>query len=98
MIDIEFSVQFLVLANAQRFANLTRNLGNIALLKMAAGHGLIADELAERGRDAYREFRRVQHSLRLNGAQYARVPPAQVARHAEAVRALWNAVFSARGP
>jgi len=98
MIDIEFSVQFLVLANAQRFANLTRNLGNIALLKMAAGHGLIADELAERGRDAYREFRRVQHSLRLNGAQYARVPAAQVARHAEAVRDLWNAVFSARGP
>ena len=98
MIDIEFSVQFLVLAHAQRFANLTKNLGNIALLKMAAGHGLIPDELAERCRDAYREFRRVQHSLRLNGAQYARVPAAQVARHAEAVRALWQAVFSARGP
>ena len=98
MIDIEFSVQFLVLAHAQRFANLTKNLGNIALLKMAAGHGLIPDELAERCRDAYREFRREQHSLRLNGAQDARVPAAQVARHAEAVRALWQAVFSARGP
>ena len=41
---------------------------------MAAGLGLIPDALAERCRDAYREFRRLQHALRLNGAQYARVP------------------------
>ena len=96
MIDIEFSVQFLVLAHAQRFADLTGNLGNIALLKMAAGHGLIADALAERCRDAYREFRRVQHALRLNGAPYARVPAEQVASHAAAVRELWAAVFTSR--
>jgi [glutamine synthetase] adenylyltransferase / [glutamine synthetase]-adenylyl-L-tyrosine phosphorylase len=96
MIDIEFSVQFLVLAHARRFADLTGNLGNIALLKMAAGHGLIADSLAERCRDAYREFRRVQHALRLNGAPYARVPAEQVASHAAAVRELWAAVFTSR--
>jgi [glutamine synthetase] adenylyltransferase / [glutamine synthetase]-adenylyl-L-tyrosine phosphorylase len=96
MIDIEFSVQNLVLAQARRFPDLTQNLGNIALLKMAAGHGLVPDALAERCRDAYREFRRVQHALRLNGAQYARVPPAQVAQHAAAVRELWAAVFTAR--
>jgi len=98
MIDIEFSVQFLVLGFSSQFRTLTANLGNIALLRIAAGHGLIPEALAERCRDAYREFRRVQHSLRLNGAQYARVPLAQVARHAEAVHALWQAVFSARGP
>ena len=62
---------------------------------MAAGHGLIDAELAERCRDAYREFRRIQHSLRLNGAAYARVPPAQVAAHTAAVKALWSRVFSA---
>jgi glutamate-ammonia-ligase adenylyltransferase len=96
MIDIEFSVQYLVLGFSSRFASLTGNLGNIALLKMAAGHGLIPDALAERCRDAYREFRRVQHALRLNGAQYARVPAAQVESHAAAVRELWAAVFTAR--
>jgi glutamate-ammonia-ligase adenylyltransferase len=96
MIDIEFSVQSLVLGHAHRFADLTGNLGNIALLKMAAGHGLIRAELAERCRDAYREFRRLQHGLRLNGAQYARVPAAQVEPHAEAVRALWDSVFTSR--
>jgi glutamate-ammonia-ligase adenylyltransferase len=94
MIDIEFAVQCLVLAHAHEHAELTQNLGNIALLKMAAGFGLIPAPLAERCRDAYREFRRLQHALRLNGAQYARVPHEQLAAHAEAVRALWQAVFA----
>jgi [glutamine synthetase] adenylyltransferase / [glutamine synthetase]-adenylyl-L-tyrosine phosphorylase len=93
MIDIEFAVQFLVLAHAQRFPDLTGNLGNIALLKMAGGHGLIGADLAERCRDAYREFRRIQHALRLNGAQFARVPQERVATHAAAVRELWASVF-----
>ncbi|HEU4351689.1 MAG TPA: bifunctional [glutamate--ammonia ligase]-adenylyl-L-tyrosine phosphorylase/[glutamate--ammonia-ligase] adenylyltransferase [Burkholderiales bacterium] len=93
MIDIEFAVQFLVLGFSSEFASLTGNLGNIALLKMAADHGLISAELAERSRNAYRAFRRVQHSLRLNGARYARVPREQVAAESEAVRALWQAVF-----
>jgi glutamate-ammonia-ligase adenylyltransferase len=94
MIDVEFAVQFLVLAHAHRFADLTQNLGNIALLGMAAGHGLIARELAERCRDAYREFRRIQHTLRLNGARYARVPAGEVAAQRAAVQALWQIVLS----
>ena len=94
MIDVEFAVQFLVLAHAQRFPDLTGNLGNIALLKMAAGHGLIAPELAERCRNAYREFRRLQHGLRLNDAKYARVPAAQVEAHIAAVQELWRGLFS----
>jgi glutamate-ammonia-ligase adenylyltransferase len=97
MIDIEFAVQFLVLAHARRHADLTANLGNIALLRMAAAHGLLDAALAERCRDAYREFRRLQHALRLNGAQYARAPREQVAAHADAVSQLWRALFAA-GP
>ena len=92
MIDIEFLVQYLVLAHAHRHPSLTENLGNIALLGRAASLGLIPAGLAEDCRTAYREFRRLQHSLRLNGAQYARVPPAQAA-HAAAVRQLWDSVF-----
>jgi glutamate-ammonia-ligase adenylyltransferase len=95
MIDIEFTVQFLVLAHAHRHPELTRNLGNIALLGMAAALGLIPHAPAEDCRNAYREFRRLQHALRLNGAQYARVPVEQVAAKSEAVRSLWKAVFSA---
>ena len=93
MIDIEFAVQCLVLGHAHRHPDLTGNLGNIALLRMAASHGLLDAQLAERCRDAYREFRRQQHALRLNGASYARVPREQVAAQAEAVAALWRAVI-----
>ncbi len=95
MIDIEFTVQFLVLSHAHRHPELTRNLGNIALLKVAADLGLMGDELAEKSRNAYRKFRRLQHALRLNGLKYARVPPEQVALKSAAVRELWKAVFSA---
>ena len=94
MIDIEFAVQFLVLAHAHRYPELTQNLGNIALLGIASSLGLIPDDLAEPCRNAYRKFRRLQHALRLNGAPYARVPQAQVARKSAAVRALWQAVFA----
>jgi glutamate-ammonia-ligase adenylyltransferase len=94
MIDVEFAVQHLVLGHAHEFAALTRNLGNIALLAMAAEVGLIGKEIAENARNSYREYRRLQHGLRLNGAQYARVPKEQVAAHVAAVLALWSAVFS----
>jgi len=94
MIDIEFAVQFLVLAHSHRHAELTRNLGNIALLNIAATLNLIPAGLAEACRNAYRDFRRLQHALRLNGAQYARVPLEQISAHAEAVRRLWKTVFS----
>jgi glutamate-ammonia-ligase adenylyltransferase len=94
MIDIEFAVQFLVLSHAHRHPGLTVNLGNIALLKICAGLGLIDEDLAESCRNAYRKFRRLQHRLRLNGEKYARVPPERVALKSKAVRNLWKAVFS----
>ena len=93
LIDVEFIVQYLILAHAHEFAELTGNLGNIALLKIAADLGLIPAALAEQVREAYREYRRRQHALRLNGDR-PRVPPAEVAEHIAAVRSLWKHVFS----
>jgi glutamate-ammonia-ligase adenylyltransferase len=94
MVDIEFIVQFLVLAHAHRHPDLVRNLGNIALLLMAGQLGLVDAALAAEVSNAYRTFRRIQHRLRLNGAERARVPPAEVEREAEAVQRLWNAVLA----
>ena len=92
LIDVEFIVQALVLGHAHSHPELTGNLGNIALLKIAAAHGLIPADLADAVRDAYREYRRMQHALRLNEAK-SRVDPALVADKAAAVRALWKYVF-----
>lgn len=93
MVDIEFIVQYLVLAYAHRHPRLLGNLGNIALLRIAGELGLIDIRLATACADAYRLYRKLQHALRLNGAQYARVPHADVQPQIDAVRALWRAVF-----
>lgn len=93
LIDVEFIVQALVLGNAWRYPELTANRGNIALLKMAAEAGLIPADLADAVRNAYRDYRRMQHALRLNN-QKSRVDPALVADKVAAVRQLWNLVFT----
>ncbi len=93
LIDVEFIVQYLVLGHAHEHAALTENRGNIALLARAGGLGLIPADLARAAGDAYREFRRLQHALRLNGATVARVDRETVARHIRCVRELWRIVF-----
>jgi glutamate-ammonia-ligase adenylyltransferase len=99
MIDIEFAVQCLVLAHAHAYPELTRNAGNIALLGIAARAGLLPAELARDAADAYREYRRLQHRVRLTGAPHARVDPAPEAKRRASVEALWSEVFGApRGP
>lgn len=92
LIDVEFLVQYLVLGHANAHPQLTGNLGNIALLRIAAELGLIPAELAEACGDSYREFRRLQHRQRLNG-QPSRVEPDEVAEARKPVEALWASVF-----
>jgi glutamate-ammonia-ligase adenylyltransferase len=94
LVDVEFIVQYLVLGHAHAHPELTGNKGNIALLKMAADAGLIPGDLAETVRNAYRDYRRMQHGLRLNGTK-ARVAPEEVGDRVTAVRELWRRVFGA---
>ena len=93
LIDVEFIVQYLVLGYSHRHAELTGNIGNLALLKLAAKLGLIAEGKASAAHDAYRRLRQLQHSLRLQGEKYARIEPDQLARETAAVKALWNSVL-----
>ena len=93
MVDIEFMVQYLILAHAHRHPGLLDNAGNIALLRRAGEAGLIDPGLAERVASAYRQFRQLQHGLRLNDAQYARVDPETVATMRADVRELWKVVL-----
>jgi glutamate-ammonia-ligase adenylyltransferase len=93
MVDVEFAVQLLVLAHAHRHPSLTRNAGNIALLAMAGALGLIDADTATAAADAYREYRRLQHQIRLTGAAHARVDPETQAQRRAAVMRLWNGVF-----
>ncbi|HEX5464683.1 MAG TPA: bifunctional [glutamate--ammonia ligase]-adenylyl-L-tyrosine phosphorylase/[glutamate--ammonia-ligase] adenylyltransferase, partial [Burkholderiales bacterium] len=93
IIDVEFIVQYLVLGFACDHPGLAGNIGNLALLKLAAGLDLIPQTLAGHAHDAYRRFRRIQHSEGLQGKKIARIPFTEVREDAEAVKALWETVF-----
>ncbi len=95
MVDIEFIVQYWVLLHASSDAELIRNTGNIALLREVARFGLMGEDEAERVGAAYRKYRKLQHKLRLDGMEKARVDPAVVADERAAVTALWERVFGA---
>ncbi len=94
IVDVEFIVQYLVLGYSHEHAGLTGNIGNLALLKLAAGLGLIAEDRALAVHDAYRRFRQLQHSLRLQGETYARVTPEPVRDASQAVLELWDEIFA----
>ena len=94
IVDVEFIVQYLVLGYASRHPSLTGNLGNIALLRMAAELGLIDPKQAEAAGNAYREYRRRQHAKRLSATPKARIPREEVEKHIAAVNTLWQAVFN----
>jgi len=90
MIDIEFIVQFLVLCHAPQYPQLTADIGNIALLKLCGELGLIDSALAGATADAYRSFRRLQHQIRLQGKEQARVEIDRVATEVALVKQLWK--------
>jgi glutamate-ammonia-ligase adenylyltransferase len=93
LIDVEFMVQYLVLGHSHQHPELTGNLGNIALLHIAGGLGLIPMDEAAACADAYRELRRRQHALRLADERHARVAQEELLAEREAVCALWREVF-----
>jgi glutamate-ammonia-ligase adenylyltransferase len=100
MVDIEFIVQFLVLAYSHQYPQLIGNLGNIALLRIAGELGLIPAKAAQAVGNAYRSLRALQHRLRLDGAEKTRI---SIEAHPEmlsakdAVMSLWKEVFLATG-
>ena len=93
MIDIEFIVQYLVLRHAAEQPRLTGDIGNIALLKLCGELGLIDRELSGKVAAAYRTFRKIQHHIRLQGEERARVEKEKVADEANAVINLWQQVL-----
>ena len=95
MIDVEFMVQYLVLAHSASHPELTANDGNIALLREAARLGLVPGDLSIEVQNAYRAYRRRQHALRLSGERYARADAAEFRAEIDATRALWRLVLGA---
>ena len=96
MVDIEFMVQFIVLAHAYTHPELTANSGNLALLLTASDLGLIENSAGDSVRKIYRELRLIQHRMRLNNDTRCRVAAGTIA--IAPVLALWKQLFPASDP
>ncbi|HHX2503972.1 bifunctional [glutamate--ammonia ligase]-adenylyl-L-tyrosine phosphorylase/[glutamate--ammonia-ligase] adenylyltransferase [Neisseria mucosa] len=94
VVDVEFIVQYLILAHARKYPQLLDNYGNIALLNIAADCGLIDKTLAEQSRTAYRYYRQQQHNTKLRDAKKTEVTD-ELLTHYGNVRKLWQEVFGA---
>jgi len=92
MVDIEFAVQFLVLAHGQSHPGLRANVGNIALLQIAQDCCLLAAPLGYEAAKAYRTLRRIQHKARLN-EEPTHVAFGDAVLERQAGLAVWRAVF-----
>ncbi len=95
MMDVEFAVQFLVLAESAAHPELLDNAGNIALLERAETAGLLPAGVGQAAADAYRDLRRAQHKARLDEqpTQVALAELGPLAAHRQAVLVLWQVVF-----
>ncbi len=91
MVDIEFMVQYLVLLHAQQHPRMAENIGNLALLKLAAELNLLNTDLATRVANLYRTLRQTQHRMRLNNCLECRIPSTQV--DTGAGLQLWQKLF-----
>ena len=98
IIDVEFMVQYLVLAQAKQYPQLNLNIGNIGLLNMLGDLKIIDTKCAKKVADAYREYRKLIHlaklqekpaTIRLDTVQFVAVK-----QHHDAVTRLWEVTFN----
>ncbi|MCQ8896997.1 bifunctional [glutamate--ammonia ligase]-adenylyl-L-tyrosine phosphorylase/[glutamate--ammonia-ligase] adenylyltransferase [Limnobacter humi] len=93
MVDVEFMVQALVLGHSHQHPALTKNKGNIALLKKSGELGLIPADLALSVADAYRLLRAKQHALRLAGYEKSRSSDPAMMALRKPIQALWTTLM-----
>jgi glutamate-ammonia-ligase adenylyltransferase len=93
IIDLEFSVQALVLAHGPEHPELRENKGNHTLLHRAGALGLVDAKVAAAAADAYLAMRRRSHQAALNDEERVALAPDELAQERRAVRVLWEKVF-----
>lgn len=91
--DIEFLVQYHVLAFAKRHASLAVYTDNIRILEALEGSGLLSKASAECLQDAYIFFRSMGHRLDLQG-ETGSINPQEAGDYREQVIALWEQIFA----
>jgi glutamate-ammonia-ligase adenylyltransferase len=92
IVDIEFMVQYAVLAWSQNHPALTTFTDNIRILETLQAEGLFSEPEALALMEAYKAYRASAHRLSLQ-EQKVEVPLADVASHREVVQQKWQALL-----
>jgi [glutamine synthetase] adenylyltransferase / [glutamine synthetase]-adenylyl-L-tyrosine phosphorylase len=93
IIDLEFIVQYLVLAHSKSYPALVRNAGNFALLHLAGEAGLVSRQDAGAAAQAYLAFRARQHLARNNNENQTLIGKEELRPERDAVKKLWDTVL-----
>ena len=94
IIDIEFIVQYFVLAFSSSNKEITHNIGNIGLLNLFSEKDLMDSLIAKKLISAYRIYRELQHQLGLEAKLDGKVKHSDVANHPAEVVSIWKGVLN----
>jgi glutamate-ammonia-ligase adenylyltransferase len=92
IVDIEFMVQYLVLAWASKHAELCEFTDNVRILEAAARVGVLSDSQRSLLTDAYLALRAERHRTALDIVDDERARDV-LHRHRDGVRGIWKALF-----
>jgi glutamate-ammonia-ligase adenylyltransferase len=93
IVDIEFMVQYAVLAWSHRLPDLVRWSDNVRILETLGREGLFEQQQCSALTEAYIEFRSAAHQLALQ-QQQGIVPAERFSEMRAAVTAAWRALFA----
>jgi glutamate-ammonia-ligase adenylyltransferase len=91
--DIEFLVQYWVLAAARTHPQLLTYTDNVRQLEGLAAVGVLAEETAQWLTDAYVSYRTVLHHLSLEGEGERVVEAAPYVATRDRIREIWRETF-----
>ena len=93
IVDVEFIVQYLILAYAAEHPEFIGNLGNFALLTRAGALGILDEDIAARVAKAYLAYRERQHRARTNNEERTWIGLDELADERRAVTAAWTSLL-----
>ena len=93
IVDVEFIVQYLILAYSHEHPDFLKNLGNFALLMRAGALGILDEDIAAKVAKAYLVYREQQHLARNNNQLKTWVAEDALSDERHAVIAAWAALL-----
>ena len=92
IVDIEFMVQFVVLAKSHDYPDLTRWNDNIRILEMLEKNGVLPSSQTERLIEVYKTYRSAVHSRQLQGRP-AEVTVTEFKEERREIIRLWQSLL-----